>query len=105
MFVRLAAVAAALVCFLAVPFAAAPTPRATLVSATQLALPGAVDSNSPVMWDLDEGQRRLFVLTSHSGVPSIAEGSAIDRLSAATPITITPHPDRKSTRLNSSHRT
>ena len=90
--VRLAAIAAALGVFLAVPYAAAPVPRASLVTASALALPGNVDSNSPVMWDLDEGQRRLFVMTSHSGVPSIATGHAVDRLGAATPITITPHP-------------
>jgi len=92
LFVRLAAVAAALGVFFAVGHAAAPVPRATLVSAPALTLPGAVDSNSPMLWDLDEGQRRLFVLTSHSGVPSIAMGAAVDRLSAATPITITPYP-------------
>ena len=57
-----------------------------------MTLAGAVDSNSPMMWDLEGGQRRLFVLTSHSGVPSISTGNAVDRLSAASPITIEPHP-------------
>jgi hypothetical protein len=63
-----------------------------LSSAPLLTLPGAVDSNSPVVWDLDNGVRRVFVLTSHSGVPSMSMGTSIDRLSAATPITIAPHP-------------
>lgn len=57
-----------------------------------MTLPGEVDSNSPVMWDLEDGQRKMFVLTSHSGVPSISMGTSMDRLSAATPITIAPHP-------------
>lgn len=91
-FVRFAAVVAAFGVFLAVPHAAAPTPRATLVSGSTLTLSGAVDSNSPVIWDLDAGQRKMFVLTSHSGVPSITEGTSPDRLGVATPITITPHP-------------
>ena len=91
-FVRFAAVAAAFGVFLAVPYAAAPIPRATLSSASTVLLPGSVDSNSPMVWDLEGGQRRLFVLTSHSGVPSIADGTSVDRMSAAAPITIEPHP-------------
>jgi hypothetical protein len=91
-FVRLAATAAALVCVFAVPYAAAPLPRATLSSAPTVTLPGTVDSNSPMVWDFEDGQRRLFTLTSHSGVASIAAGSSVDRLGAAAPITITPHP-------------
>ena len=90
--VRFAGTVAAFGVFLAVPYAAPPVPRASLVSAPLVSLPGSVDSNSPVMWDLEDGQRRMFVLTSHSGVPSVAEGSAVERMSAATPITITPHP-------------
>lgn len=91
-FVRLAATAAAFGVFLAVGQAAFPVPRATLVSAPTVTLAGAVDSNSPMMWDLEDGQRRLFVLTSHSGVPSVATGPAVDRLSTASPITMAPHP-------------
>jgi hypothetical protein len=72
--------------------AATAVPRATLTPASTLLLPGNVDSNSPLVWDLDEGQRRLFVLTSHSGQPSVSSGPAIDRLSAATNITLLPHP-------------
>jgi hypothetical protein len=91
-FLRAAAATAALVCLCSSSFTAATSPRATLVSAPALTLPGAVDSNSPVMWDLDNGQRRLFVMTSHSGVPSLSSGASLDRLSAATPVTISPHP-------------
>lgn len=67
-------------------------PRASLVSAPSLSLPGTVDSNSPVMWDLEGGQRRMFVMTSHAGVPSVASGSAVDRLGSAAAIVLAPHP-------------
>ncbi len=87
------AIVAAGVSLLAVaPFAAAPTPRVSLVAAPQLTLPGTVDSNSPVMWDLEDGRQRMFVLTSHSGTPSVASGLSVDRLSAAAPIQLLPHP-------------
>ena len=77
----------------AVPQAAtAVVPRATLTPASTLLLPGTVDSNSPLVWDLDAGQQRLFVLTSHSGQPSVSSGPAVDRLSPATNITLLPHP-------------
>lgn len=77
---------------LATPFAAVTAPRATLSSAPTLSLPGAVDSNSPVMWDLENGQRQMFVMTSHSGVPSVAAGLALDRLGGVSPISLVPHP-------------
>lgn len=91
-FVRPALTMAAVGFVLSTPFAAAPVPRAALVAAPLLSLPGTVDSNSPVMWDLEDGQRRMFVMTSHSGVASLASGLAVDRLSTATPITLIPHP-------------
>lgn len=72
--------------------ASATVPRAALTSASLLLLPGTVDSNSPLVWDLEGGQRRLFVLTSHSGQPSVASGPAIDRLGATANITLLPHP-------------
>lgn len=78
--------------YTSVPYAAAPAVRVTLTSAPVLTLPGTVDSNSPVVWDLDGGQQKMFVMTSHSGVPSIASGLAMDRLGAATPIDLQPHP-------------
>lgn len=67
-------------------------PRATLTAAPPLILPGSVDSNSPLVWDLEDGQRRLFVLTSHAGTPSVASGLALERLGGPTPITLLPHP-------------
>lgn len=76
----------------AFPEAAAATPRASLSVAPVLSLPGTVDSNSPVMWDLDEGQRKLFVMTSFAGQPTVASGPGLDRMSARTEITLLPHP-------------
>ena len=61
------------------------------MSAPAIELPGAVDSNSPVVWDLEDGQRQ-FVFTSYSGVPSLSSGLSLERLTPAEPITITPHP-------------
>ena len=72
--------------------AAAPLPRAPLTAAPAITLPGALDSNSPVMWDLEGGQRRMFVLTSHSGIPSVSSGSEIDRMSGTAQVSIEPYP-------------
>jgi len=74
------------------PFASAPVPRATLVAEPAIWLPGAVDSNSPVMWDLEDGQRRLFALTSYGGAPSISSGASFDELWDVAPVGISPHP-------------
>ena len=67
-------------------------PRATLVPASPLLLPGAVDSNSPALWDLEDGLPRLFVMTSSDGAPRLAVGTGLSRLGAATPVTFTSHP-------------
>ena len=90
--VRAATVAIAAIITVNVVSGAAGTPRAFLVSAPEIELPGAVDSNSPVVWDLEEGQHRQFVFTSYSGVPSLSSGLSLERLTPAEPITITPHP-------------
>ena len=72
--------------------AAAPIPRATLSLASPITLPGTVDSNSPVIWDLDDGEHKLFVMTSSDGVPRISSGRALDRLSRASEVAMAPHP-------------
>lgn len=97
---RSLAIAVALVCLPNVipgstrvgPLAAAPTPRATLSPASSIALPGTVDSNSPLVWDLEDGLRKLFTMTSHSGMPHIASGSSIDRLGGVAAVSLLPHP-------------
>jgi hypothetical protein len=55
-------------------------PHATLVAAPLLTLPGDVDSNSPAIWDLEDGQRRLYVMTSYAGEPRISEGRSLDQM-------------------------
>ena len=97
---RLAGVAALAVALIssiadrtAFPEAAAVTPpRAALTAALPLTLPGNVDSNSPLLWDLDDGQRRLFVMTSHSGQSNVSSGASIERFGATTEMTLRPHP-------------
>lgn len=76
----------------AFPQAAAAIPRAALTAALPLNLPGNVDSNSPLVWDLEDGLRRLFVMTSHSGQPRVASGASVDRFGAASDVTLLPHP-------------
>jgi hypothetical protein len=67
-------------------------PRTSLTAASTVYLPGAVDSNSPVMWDLEDGRRTMFVMTSSDGVPRIASGPSVDRMSVASNVAMTPHP-------------
>jgi hypothetical protein len=69
-----------------------PLPRTTLTPAQTLYLPGSVDSNSPVMWDLEDGRQTMFVMTSSDGVPRLASGSSIDRMGPAANVAMAPHP-------------
>ena len=66
--------------------------KVLLTPANDLSLPGDVDSNSPLIWDWEDGQRRLFVMTSHSGEPRVASGPSVERLSQAADISLMPHP-------------
>ncbi|MDH4065378.1 MAG: hypothetical protein OEW19_13345, partial [Acidobacteriota bacterium] len=50
---------------------------------TTLRLPGDVDSNSPAIWDLLEGQHVLTVFTSFAGQASLASGTRIARMGSA----------------------
>lgn len=68
------------------------TPTATLHSAPLLQLPGNVDSNSPVVWDLVRGQPRLFVMTSSAGQPRVTSGFDIDRMGTSLPTRFIEHP-------------
>ena len=72
--------------------AAASIPRTTLAPALSIVLPGTVDSNSPVIWDLDDGARKVFVMTSSHGVPRIASGPSLTGLGPAEEVSLTPHP-------------
>lgn len=74
------------------PAAAPAQPRVTLTSTSPVTLPGPVDSNSPVMWDLEDGMRKMFVLTSSDGMPRLSAGTSLDRVNVAGDVEITPHP-------------
>jgi hypothetical protein len=55
-------------------------PSARLVRVPAITLPSLADSNSPAVWELIEGQRRLFVFTSESGSAVRHEGSDLSRV-------------------------
>jgi hypothetical protein len=57
-------------------------PHVTLTPSLPIVLPGEVDSNSPAIWDLVDGQQTLFVMTSFAGRPQIASGRSLTTLSA-----------------------
>ena len=71
---------------------AARGPRVELHEAPSIQLSGKVDSNSPATWDLVGGRETLFVMTSHKGLPSTAEGPDMRQLGKAEPVTIEPWP-------------
>lgn len=62
-----------------------------LVPAEPLELTGAVDSNSPAVWDLVAGQQTMVVLTSFAGRPSRALGN-LDALTSPMPVRLAPWP-------------
>jgi hypothetical protein len=68
------------------------SPEAKLVSASTLRLTGQVDSNSPALWDLTDGVRQFYAVTSFAGRPSTARGSSLAQLGAAQPVTLDPWP-------------
>ena len=67
-------------------------PTARLRRAPRIAMPGAVDSNVPLVWELVDGRWRLFALTSWGGLPARHTGSAFDQMQQAGPVRIVPHP-------------
>ena len=67
-------------------------PSVRLVSAPSLIMPGAVDSNVPMAWDLVEGRWRLFALTSWGGIPARLTGPSLDQMQSVGSVTIEPHP-------------
>ena len=67
-------------------------PKARLVVAPRLAVPGAVDSNVSMVWDLVDGAWRLFAFPSFAGIPARLSGGALDGLQGAGPLDIAGHP-------------
>ena len=69
------------------------TPSARLVRTSRLDMPGAVDSNVPMTWELVEGQPQLFATTSWGGIPALLRGDSIDRMHRILDsVDIVPHP-------------
>ena len=71
---------------------ASTTPRVELSAAPHLRFTGDVDSNSPAVWQRVAGLNQLLVLTSVVGIPSLATGPQLDRLSVALPVVLDPWP-------------
>ena len=92
--VLVAAIAACLIAATLVPLRAQSErpPSARLVSAPNLTLPIAIDSNTPMAWDLVDGVWTLFAVASWGGAPSLLAGSRLDNLQRLESITLLPHP-------------
>lgn len=67
-------------------------PTVKVSSASRLALPGEIDSSNPLVWDMVDGEPRLFVLTSWGGVPIQSAGTMLERLQLGQPAIFDPHP-------------
>jgi hypothetical protein len=77
------------------PAAQAPAdgvPTAWLMPATTVDIPSLTDSNSPVVWALVEGQPRLFLFASESGVTTRLEGEEVSRLQNRGLVVFEGHP-------------
>jgi len=62
------------------------------VRAPPLTMPGRVDSNVPMIWELVDGRWQLFALTSFAGIPTRVSGTAMDDMREVGPVAIVPHP-------------
>ena|SRR5688572_26843583 len=67
-------------------------PKARLIPASRLQLPGDIDSNNPAIWSLVDGVRRLFVISSWGGVPTRSSGAALASLRLEGPVGFSKHP-------------
>ena len=67
-------------------------PRARLIPASRLQLPGDIDSNNPAIWSLVDGAHRLFVISSWGGVPTRSSGAALASLRLEGPVGFSKHP-------------
>ncbi len=70
------------------------TPVARPRPASNLRLNGDVDSNSPALWELVDGEPRLHVFTSTAGVTRRSEGSKVENLTLAEAVTWTIAPEQ-----------
>jgi hypothetical protein len=67
-------------------------PSARVVSASRIAIPGAIDSSIPIVWDTVDGVRRLFVVTSWGGIPVRSSGPNLEGLQHGQPVAFASHP-------------
>jgi hypothetical protein len=67
-------------------------PTAVLVHAPTLRMPGSVDSNSPVVADLSDGQAILNIVTSWGGQPSLASGPSLTLMGPPALVGFESHP-------------
>jgi hypothetical protein len=67
-------------------------PTARLVRASRVVLPGAIDSNVPMTWDLVDGRWTLFAVASWGGIPTLFTGTAIDRMQRIDAVRLEPYP-------------
>ena len=67
-------------------------PVATLLRTPAVALTGEVDSNSPAVWELIDGEPTFVVMTSVAGRPSRSEGSSLRDLSPPMTVAMVPWP-------------
>jgi hypothetical protein len=68
-------------------------PTVGLLRTPSIEFSGEVDSNSPVLRTVVDGQPTLIVFTSFGGVPHRSSGTSLTDLSPATPIAISGAPD------------
>jgi hypothetical protein len=57
-----------------------------------MAFPNRVDSNTPLVWSLIEGEWQLAALISFGGTPGLTVGRQVDALPPAEPVAILEHP-------------
>ena len=67
-------------------------PTVSLIRTQSFAFTGEVDSNSPVLRTIVDGEPTVVVFTSWGGTPSRASGPSLDDLSPATPVSISGAP-------------
>jgi hypothetical protein len=74
------------------PAAPSTDPAVSLIRTQSFAFTGDVDSNSPVVRTLVDGEPRVVVFTSWGGAPSRASGTSLADLSPAAPVSISGAP-------------
>jgi hypothetical protein len=68
------------------------SPKAVLIPAQTMLLPGAVDSNSPAVWIESRGRKVLYLTTSFAGAPSLWLGLSLSGLAVERETKIEPRP-------------